>query len=80
MSPLALQGFEEQRGLVRLGLLSLGCIDQDWEEADERTGKAKIMLCRKNCEIGFREKKEDVYALETYFGGRIKLHCRIGPT
>lgn len=28
----------------------------------------------------FLEKKKDVYVLETHFGGRIKLHCRIGPT
>lgn len=36
------------------------------------------MLYRKNDESGNRNK--DVYVLETYFCGRIKVHCRIGPT
>lgn len=46
--------------------------------AEKGAGKAEITLCRKNDESGNRNKDE--YAVEIYFGGRMKIHCRIGPT
>lgn len=37
-----------------------------------------MKLYQKNDESSIRN--EDVYVLETNFAGRIKSHCRIGPT
>lgn len=61
-----------------MGLLSLRNVCQDWEDVEEGTGRGEIMY-RKSYESGIRKKK-DVYVLETYFRGRIKMHCIIGPT
>lgn len=48
------------------------------EGVQKGAGRAEIIVYRKNDGRSIRNK--DVYVLETYFGGRIKIHCRIGPT
>ena len=48
-----------------------------WEGVQKGAGRTEIIVHRKNDERRIRNK--DVYVLETYFGGRINIHCRIGP-
>lgn len=70
-------GFYEKRG-IGLDYSFSEMYRARWEGVEKGAGSAEIMFYRKNDESGIRNK--DVYVLEKYFGGRIKIHCRIGPT